>query len=59
MFNVLQIRSKIIKRVGKEEKQREHEDCCLIVSHTLWKRSIEVSENPDATFRADDGVRLI
>lgn len=59
MFNALQIRSKIIKRVGKEEKQREHEDRCLLVSHTLWKRSVEVSENPDTTFRADDAVRLI
>ena len=57
--NALKIRAKMIKCVGKEENEREEEDCSLLVCHIIWKKSIEVSEKPDASFHADDGVRLI
>jgi hypothetical protein len=34
----------------KEEDEREHEDYCLLVCHTFWKRSVELSEEPDDSF---------
>jgi len=29
-----------------------------MVCHIFWKKSVEVPEKPDASFHADEGVRL-